>query len=70
MEAKKGRDEAVKYCKIWEYEIMRITTALNVDYTTKKITQAVYNLKKDELKQQTEDLNKCIKALNTQLLKV
>jgi len=65
-EARKGRDDAIKYCKAWEYEIMRISTALNVDFTSKKITQAVFNLKKDELKKQTEDLNKCIKLLNSQ----
>ncbi|MCL2047886.1 MAG: hypothetical protein FWG87_04070 [Defluviitaleaceae bacterium] len=64
MEVKKGRDEAVKYCKAWEFEIMRISTNLTLEYTSKKITQAVFNLKKEELNRQTEELNKCIKALN------
>jgi len=69
-EGKKGRDDAVKYCKAWEYELMRISTALNVEYTSKKISQAVYNLRKEELKKQTEDLNKCIQALNAQTQKM
>ena len=66
-EAKKGRDAAMKYCQIWQFEITKISTALTIDFTGKKITQAVYNLKRDELKKQTEDLNKCIAVLNAQV---
>jgi hypothetical protein len=69
-EGRKGREDAVKYCKAWEYELMRVSTALNVDYTSKKISQAVYNLKKEELKKQTEELNKCIQTLNSQAQKM
>jgi uncharacterized protein (DUF2164 family) len=64
-EARKGRDAATKYCQIWQFEITKIGASLTVDFTSKKITQAVYNLKRDELKKQTEDLNKCIKTLNS-----
>jgi hypothetical protein len=66
-EARKGRDAAMKYCQIWQFEITKLSTTLTLDFTGKKITQAVYNLKHEELKKQTEDLNKCIKTLNAQV---
>ena len=67
LEAKKGRDEAMKYCQAWQFELTKIGAVLIADLTNKKITQAVYNLKREELNRQTEDLNKCIKTMNAQL---
>jgi hypothetical protein len=64
-EAKAGRDAAMKYVQIWQFELTKISSALVTDLTAKKITQSVYNLKRDELKKQTEDLNKCIQLLNS-----
>gem|GEM_PF-695107 len=42
----------------------------NADLTGKKITKAVYDMRKAELVKSTEDLNKCIKALNAQHAKM
>jgi len=66
-EAKMGRDAAMKYCQIWQFELTKISSSLVADLTSKKITQSVYNLKREELKKQTEDLNKCITLLNSQV---
>jgi len=66
-EAKKGRDEARKYCQVWQFELTKLGAVLISDLTSKKITQAVYNLKREELNRQTEDLNKCIASMNAQL---
>ena len=68
-EVKKGKDSALKYCQAWQFELTKIGAVLIAEYTNKKITQPVYNLKREELNRQTEDLNKCIKALNSQNLK-
>jgi len=65
-EAKKGRDEARKYCQTWQFELTKLGAVLIADLTNKKITQAVYNLKREELNRQTEELNKCIGAMNAQ----
>lgn len=65
-EAKKGRDAAMKYCQAWQFELTKIGAVLIADLTNKRITQAVYNIKREELNRQTEDLNKCIKTLNAQ----
>lgn len=65
-EAKKGREEAKKYCQAWQFELTKLGAVLIADLTNKKITQAVYKLKREELNRQTEDLNKCIKAMNAQ----
>ncbi|MCL1883026.1 MAG: hypothetical protein FWF81_04640 [Defluviitaleaceae bacterium] len=65
-EAKKSKEAAAKYCQIWQFELTKINTILATELSSKKITQAVYNVKREELKRQNEDLNKCIKLLNTQ----
>ena len=64
-EVKKGRDEAQKYCQAWQFELTKIGAVLIADLTNKVITRAVYNLKREELNRQTEDLNKCIRSLNS-----
>ena len=64
MEAKKSREDAMKYCQAWQFELTKIGAVLIADLTNKNITQAVYNLKREELNRQTEDLNKCIKSIN------
>ncbi|MCL2576732.1 MAG: hypothetical protein FWE27_01595 [Defluviitaleaceae bacterium] len=69
MEAKKGRDEARKYCQAWQFELTKLGAVLIADFTNKKITQAVYNFKREELNRQTEDLNKCINSMNAQVLR-
>jgi uncharacterized FlaG/YvyC family protein len=68
-EAKRSREDAMKYCQVWQFEITKISSALTADLTSKKITQAVYNVRREDLKKQTEDLNKCIKTLNSQVAK-
>ncbi|MCL2355673.1 MAG: hypothetical protein FWC70_00770 [Defluviitaleaceae bacterium] len=68
-EAKKGREAAMKYCQLWQFELTKIGTALAADYMAKKITQAVYNIKREELNRQTEALNKCISTMNAALKK-
>lgn len=65
-EAKRGRDEAMKYCHAWQREIMRASSNLIADLSSKKINQATYNLKRAELNKQTESLNDCIAAVNRQ----
>ncbi|MCL1842840.1 MAG: hypothetical protein FWF79_03430 [Defluviitaleaceae bacterium] len=69
-EAQKGRDAALKYCQAWQFELSKIGANLVADLTSKKITQAVYNLKREELNRQTEDLNKCVRAVNAQAKKM
>ncbi|MCL2388393.1 MAG: hypothetical protein FWC89_12740 [Defluviitaleaceae bacterium] len=64
VEAKKSKEAAMKYCQAWQFELTKIGAMLISDLTSKKITQAVYNLKREDLNRQTEDLNKCIKAIN------
>jgi len=64
-EAKKGKDAAHKYCRVWQTALTKAGADLVVELTKKTITQAVYNLKKADLNKQTEDLNKCIKLVNT-----
>ncbi|MCL1877702.1 MAG: hypothetical protein FWF80_02475 [Defluviitaleaceae bacterium] len=68
-EAKKGREAAMKYCQLWQFELTKMSTALSSDYMAKKITQAVYNVKREELNKQTEQLNKCISTMNAALKK-
>jgi len=69
-EARKGREEAVKYVKAWQFELSKLSAMLISDFTSKKISQAVYNLKRDEINKNTEDLNNCVKALNNQATKM
>ncbi|MCL2202569.1 MAG: hypothetical protein FWB88_01320 [Defluviitaleaceae bacterium] len=64
-EAKKGKDIAHKYCRLWQTEITKLGANMVVDLTKKNISQAAYNLKKADLNKQTEDLNKCIKLVNS-----
>lgn len=68
-EAKKGREAAQKYCQLWQFELTKMGTVLTTEYMAKKITQAVYNLKREELNRQTEALNKCIATMNASLKK-
>jgi hypothetical protein len=63
-EAKKGKEAATKYCQAWQFELTKIGSMLIADLTSKKITQPVYNLKREELTKHTENLNKCIQAVN------
>jgi len=53
----------------WQFELTKIGAVLIADFTNKKITQAVYNFKREELNRQTEDLNKCINSMNAQVLR-
>lgn len=69
-EARISRDNAMKYVKIWEFELIKIGAALTADLTSKRITKAIYDMRKAELAKSTEDLNKCIKALNAQHAKI
>ena len=69
-EARISRANAMKYVQIWEFEISKISEALTSDLLSKKITKAVYDVRLEELKKSTEDLNKCIKTLNVQTAKL
>jgi hypothetical protein len=66
-EAKKSREDAKKYCQTWQFELTKLSAMLISDLTNKKITQAVYNLKREDLNRQTTDLNKCIASMNAAL---
>jgi hypothetical protein len=66
---KKSREAAMKYVQAWQFELTKIGSILISDLTSKKITQAVYNLKREDLQKQTEGLNKCIQTLNAQAKK-
>ncbi|MCL1862734.1 MAG: hypothetical protein FWF78_04110 [Defluviitaleaceae bacterium] len=65
-EARISREHAMKYVQIWQFELTKIGAALTADLSSKKITKAVYDMRKAELVKSTEDLNKCIKTLNAQ----
>jgi len=64
-EAKKGKAAAHNYCRVWQTELTKTGANLVVELTKKSISQAAYNLKRADLNKQTEDLNKCIKLMNT-----
>ena len=66
-EAQKSREAAQKYCQAWQFELTKIGTSLIAELTSKKLTQAAYNLKREQLNRQTEDLNKCIQLMNAQV---
>jgi hypothetical protein len=64
-EARKSKEDAMKYCKAWQFELTKIGAMLVSELTSKQISQAVYNLKREELNRQTDALNKCIGVLNS-----
>jgi hypothetical protein len=64
--AKRGKDAAMKYCQQWKMDITKESAALAVDLSSKKISVAAYNLKRDALNRSTKDLNECIQAINKQ----
>jgi hypothetical protein len=69
LEAKKSREDAQRYCQAWQFELTKLGAMLISDLTNKKISQAVYNLKREELNRQTADLNKCIASMNAQAMR-
>ena len=66
LEAKKGKDAALKYCRAWQLEITSEGTKLASEFTGKKIDKITYNIKRDALNKQTKDLNECIQSINKQ----
>jgi len=64
-EAKKGKDAARKYCQLWQTELTKTGADLVVQLTKKMLSQASYNDKRAALNKSTEDLNKCIKLINS-----